>query len=262
MSGLPLPIRLALRELRGGLAGFRVFIACLALGVAAIAAVGSVRAAIEQGLAREAASLLGGDAEVEFTYRFADPDERAWMDANATAVSEIVDFRSMAAPAGGDPTLVQVKAVDGGYPLYGSVALAGGGGLDEALAARDGLPGLVAERTLIDRLGLLPGAVIRLGDAGLPARRHARRRARPGRRRLRSRPAGDRAARRPRGERPPGRGIALRLLLPPAPARRAATCRRSRPRPRRASATRGCSGGTAATARPASAASSIVWAPS
>ena len=81
MSGLPLPIRLALRELRGGLAGFRVFIACLALGVAAIAAVGSVRAAIEQGLAREAASLLGGDAEVEFTYRFADPDERAWMDA-------------------------------------------------------------------------------------------------------------------------------------------------------------------------------------
>ena len=59
---LRLPLRLALRELRGGLAGFRVFLACLALGVAAIAAVGSVRAAIETGLAREAAALLGGDA--------------------------------------------------------------------------------------------------------------------------------------------------------------------------------------------------------
>ena len=160
---LPLPIRLALRELRGGLAGFRIFLACLALGVAAIAAVGSVRAAIGQGLAREAASLLGGDAEVEFTYRFADPDERAWMDAHAATVSEIVDFRSMATPAGGDPTLVQVKAVDGRYPLLGSVALAGGGTLGEALATRDGLPGLVAERTLVDRLGLAPGATLSLG---------------------------------------------------------------------------------------------------
>ena len=35
----PLAWRLARRELRGGLAGFRVLILCLALGVAAIAAV-------------------------------------------------------------------------------------------------------------------------------------------------------------------------------------------------------------------------------
>ena len=143
---LPVPLRFALRELRGGLAGFRIFLACLALGVAAIAAVGSVRAAIEAGLAREAAALLGGDAEIEFTYRFADPDERAWMEAHALAVSEIVDFRSLRrAPRRAERTLVQVKAVDGGYPLYGAVALAGGGSLAAALAVRDGLPGLVAE---------------------------------------------------------------------------------------------------------------------
>ncbi len=164
---LPLALRLALRELRGGLQGFRIFVACLALGVAAIAAVGSVRAAIDHGLAREASALLGGDAEIEFTYRFADPDERAWMERNAAAVSEIVDFRSLLATAGagGEPerTLVQVKAVDAGYPLYGAVALAGGGSLAEALAGRDGLPGLVAEQGLIDRLGLAPGAVVRLG---------------------------------------------------------------------------------------------------
>ena len=42
--------RFAARELRGGLKGFRIFLACLALGVAAIAAVGSVRSAIEAGL--------------------------------------------------------------------------------------------------------------------------------------------------------------------------------------------------------------------
>ena len=164
---LPPALRLGLRELRGGLAGFRIFLACLALGVAAIAAVGSVRAAIDHGLAREAAALLGGDAEIEFTYRFADPAERAWMDANAAEVSEIVDFRSLLAipHAGAEPdrTLVQVKAVDAPYPLYGRVALDGGGGLDAALDPHDGLPGLVAEKILIDRMGLAPGAVVRLG---------------------------------------------------------------------------------------------------
>jgi len=67
---------IARRELRGGLKGFRVFLACLALGIAAIAAVGSVREAISDGLSREGARILGGDASVEFTYRFAE-DARA-----------------------------------------------------------------------------------------------------------------------------------------------------------------------------------------
>jgi putative ABC transport system permease protein len=160
-------LRIALRELRGGLAGFRIFLACLALGVAAIAAVGSVRAAIEAGLDREAATLLGGDVEIEFTYRFASDDERAWMAANAVAVSEIVDFRSMVTLArdGADPerALVQVKAVDDAHPLYGAVALDGGDDLDAALAGRDGLPGMAAHGVLLDRLGIGPGATLRLG---------------------------------------------------------------------------------------------------
>ena len=78
---------IARRELRGGLRGFWVFLACLSLGVAAIAGVGMVRAAIEAGLAEQGAVLLGGDAQVEFTYRFADAAERDWMEARAEAVS-------------------------------------------------------------------------------------------------------------------------------------------------------------------------------
>ncbi len=163
----PVALRLALRELRGGLAGFRIFLACLALGVAAIAAVGTVRMAIQQGLSREAASILGGDAQIEFTYRFADKAEQDWMAANSTEISGIVDFRSMAVleDAAGETqrALVQVKAVDGAYPLYGDAVLAGGGTLADALAPRDGLPGLVAQRILIDRFGLEPGDVLRLG---------------------------------------------------------------------------------------------------
>ncbi len=153
--------RLARRELRGGLAGFRVFLTCLALGVAAIAGVGLVRAAIENGLREQGSSLLGGDAEMSFTYRFASDAERAFMADVATRVSEVVDFRSMAL-VGEDNALTQVKAVDDAYPLIGTVVL-DQGTLPDALVGADGLPGAVMDRVLVDRLGLKVGDIFRLG---------------------------------------------------------------------------------------------------
>jgi putative ABC transport system permease protein len=159
-------MRIARRELRGGLAGFRVFLACLALGVAAIAAVGMVRSAIQQGLSDQGAVLLGGDAQMQFTYRFASEAERAFMDRIATAVSEIVDFRSMAVVGEGETAergLTQVKAVDAAYPLVGAVVLDPPIPLDAALAGADGLPGGVMDRVLVDRLGLEVGGTFRLG---------------------------------------------------------------------------------------------------
>ena len=158
--------RFAARELRGGLRGFRIFLACLALGVAAIAAVGSVRAAIEAGLEREGSALLGGEAELDFTYRFASDAEWAWMRDVAEAVSEIADFRSMAVvdgPDGPERGLTQIKAVDDAYPLIGTVTLDPAMPLAEAFAGRDTLPGAVMERALIDRLGLSTGDTFRLG---------------------------------------------------------------------------------------------------
>jgi putative ABC transport system permease protein len=153
--------RIARRELRGGVGGFRVFLACLALGVAAIAAVGTVRESIDQGLAREGAAILGGDASVEFVYRFAEPDERAWLEEQGR-VSEIVDFRSMAV-AGDERGLTQVKAVDAAYPLVGAVRLDPPMPLDAALAGDGGRPGGVMDRILVERLGLAPGDAFRLG---------------------------------------------------------------------------------------------------
>ncbi|MGY6632429.1 MAG: ABC transporter permease [Alkalilacustris sp.] len=158
--------RIARRELRGGLRGFWVFLACLALGVGAIAAVGSVRAAIEAGLAREGAVILGGDAQVSFTYRFADPAERNWMDSRAEVVSEIVDFRSMAV-VGEGPTaeraLTQVKGVDDRWPLIGTPRFDPALSLDDIFAAASGLPGAAMDRVLKDRLGLEIGDHFRLG---------------------------------------------------------------------------------------------------
>jgi putative ABC transport system permease protein len=163
---LSLATRFARREMRGGLQGFRLFLACLALGVAAIAAVGSVRSAIEGGLQREGAALLGGTAELDFTYRFATDDERAWIDAQATDVSEVVEFRSMAVVGDGaaaDRALTQIKGVDDLYPLVGTMVLDPEMPLEQALADTDGLNGAVMERALSDRLGLSPGDVFKLG---------------------------------------------------------------------------------------------------
>ncbi|MCK0149793.1 FtsX-like permease family protein [Marivita sp. S6314] len=160
--------RFARRELRGGLKGFRIFLACLALGVAAIAGVGSVRSAIQSGLSEQGAVLLGGDASVRFTYRFAEESERAWLDGIALEVSEITDFRSMVTK---DPTgdaeraLTQVKSVDAAYPLTGEVTLDPEMPLSDALDGLDGLPGAVMAPLLADRLGLAPGDSFRLGTS-------------------------------------------------------------------------------------------------
>ncbi|MBY6114122.1 FtsX-like permease family protein [Mameliella alba] len=154
--------RFARRELRGGLRGFRIFLACLALGVAAIAGVGSVRSAIQSGLEDQGAILLGGDAMAEFTYRFASEDERAWMDNTATAVSEVTDFRSMATVTRDGATergLTQVKSVDAAYPLLGEIVLDPPIPLAQALDNN----GAVMAPLLADRLALSPGDSFRLG---------------------------------------------------------------------------------------------------
>lgn len=160
---LAIASRFAARELRGGLRGFRVFLACLALGVAAIAAVGTVRAGIEAGLTRDGAALLGGDAEVEFTYRFAREAELDWLLSISDQVSETVDFRSMVVVDRDGETergLTQIRAVDDLYPLIGAVQLDPPMALPDALADN----GSVMERVLADRLALSPGDSFRLGE--------------------------------------------------------------------------------------------------
>ena len=81
-SKLPVPLRFAVRELRGGLSGFRVFLACLILGVAAIAAVGSLTRAIQEGMLAEGQALLGGDVEISLFQQQSTVDELAFFKAS------------------------------------------------------------------------------------------------------------------------------------------------------------------------------------
>ncbi len=160
---MKLALRLALRELRGGIRGFRVFLICLSLSVGAIAAIGQVRDAIQDGLTREGATLLGGDASVELTYRFAAPDEREWLAAHSQTLGEVVDFRSMVVTEDGTRGLTQAKAVDNNWALYGAPVLDPPLPLATALDGADGLPGILMDPLLIARLGIAPGDQVRLG---------------------------------------------------------------------------------------------------
>ena len=123
-----LAFRLARREMRSGLGGFRLFIACLALGVAAIAGILSFSRAVEEGLRADAREILGGDVAISLLYREATPEQVDFLKTQGQFVRWI-DSRAMARPTKSDgrPTLVQLKAVEPAYPLYGTVELKGGG---------------------------------------------------------------------------------------------------------------------------------------
>jgi putative ABC transport system permease protein len=158
---LPLTLRLALRELRGGLSGFRVFIACIALGVAAISGVTSIAASLSGGLGREGRRILGGDLTYSLVNREASPTERAAL-AERGPLSEVATLRAMAV-AGEGAALVELKAVDASYPAVGTLESDPARPLPELLAERDGVYGAVADPALLTRLDLKPGDRVTLG---------------------------------------------------------------------------------------------------
>jgi len=159
-----LSFRLALRELRGGVRGFGVFIACIALGVFAIAGVGSSARALVDGLAREGRVILGGDLAFNLIQREATPAELAFLAAHGR-VSVAATMRTMARTPAGRATLVEVKAVDGAYPLYGAVGTDAAAPLAALLARRGDAFGAVADPALLARLDLAPGARVTIGQA-------------------------------------------------------------------------------------------------
>src|SRR5712692_2659799 len=168
-TGASLALRYAGRELRGGLRGFYVFIACIALGVMAIAGVGSVASGLADGLAREGRVILGGDLAFSLSLREASADERAFLDRQGR-VSLAATMRAMARAQDGRTALVEVKAVDDAYPLYGTVVLDPPQPLTQLLAQRDGAFGAAADPALLARLDLAPGARIMIGAAAIEIR--------------------------------------------------------------------------------------------
>ena len=161
-----LALRFVRRELRGGLKGFRLFLACLALGVGAIAAVGSVTSSLMAGLASDARAILGGDVEVSLTQREASPAERSFLDRFGR-LSQVAELRAMAVKTGGDDrVLVELKSVDAEYPLAGTLGFEPDQALAQVLVGR----GAAIEPTLAARLDLKVGDSLAVGEVKLEIR--------------------------------------------------------------------------------------------
>ena len=167
----PLALRLARRELRGGTRGFRIFIACLALGVAAIAAVGSTRAMLEESISADSREILGGDLLIDIVHRPATPDERSAMDESGI-VAASAEMRAMARAenARATRTLVELKTVEDTYPLYGVLETAPSLPRAALIDHSNGLWGAAAAPELLTRLGISVGDVLQIGDARFEVR--------------------------------------------------------------------------------------------
>ena len=146
--------------------GFRIFVACLAVGVAAVAAVGSTTSAIRDGIAADGRKTLGGDISIRSLHRDIGPERKAWLEDSGT-VSRMLRMRAMARTADRSArSLIELKAVDGVYPLYGALALTPAQSIDAALARDEsGVWGAAVEDRLLHKLGVERGARIRIGDA-------------------------------------------------------------------------------------------------
>jgi len=165
VSALGLAIRYARRELRSGISGFRIFLAALTLGVAAIAGVGSLGQAFLTGLSEQGQTLLGGDIRMARQYQPADETERAFM-AGFGRVTALASMRSMASDARNleRRALIEIKAVDPLYPLVGQMVLSPAIPLAAALDCSASC-GAAVEEALLIRLGIKPGDSIHVGDA-------------------------------------------------------------------------------------------------
>ena len=168
-SSLPLLLRLALRELRGGLKGFGIFLACIALGVAAIAGVSSLSRSLTEGISREGRRILGGDMAFSLLQREASEAERAFL-ASRGGVNSIASMRAMAIAGEKGSTLVEMKAVDGGYPAIGALETDPPLAPADLFAEKNGAFGAAADPALLARLDLNVGDRVTVGAATVELR--------------------------------------------------------------------------------------------
>ncbi|WP_052071762.1 ABC transporter permease [Sphingopyxis sp. MWB1] len=157
---LPLPSlwRIARRDFATRIRGLRLLAICLFLGVATLAAIGSLTRGITAELEVRGQTILGGDIEFELPQREASEAEMAAFRREGAA-SATVRMRAMASAPDGEALLAELKAVDAAYPLYGEMRLRSG--------ARKGPPRpghIWIGADLASRLTLGPADEVKFGD--------------------------------------------------------------------------------------------------
>lgn len=170
-------VKMAWRETRAAWRHFLYFLVCIAIGVGAVTGVSLFGTQVERTVTKEARGLLGGDLEIRLTRRIS-PQGRDVLDSLTdrgivlTHVSELVAMAAQAEPSMvGQPTqIVELKAVEPEYPLYGSLRVEPNTDLRELLRRQDGdclgltCYGVVVQESLLIRMGLALGDQLKIGE--------------------------------------------------------------------------------------------------
>jgi putative ABC transport system permease protein len=158
--------RLARRDLRGGLGGLLIVLLCLGVGVASVAGIFSLRAALDQGIADSSQAILGGDIEISSGLGPISPAMINWFKSRGARISETIDTRSMLVAPSGRRLLAAVEAVGPNWPLLGTVSTRPAAQF-AALADPGGMPGLLLAPDAAQTLMLHPGDRVTLGGVKL-----------------------------------------------------------------------------------------------
>ncbi|HVS14610.1 MAG TPA: FtsX-like permease family protein [Thermoanaerobaculia bacterium] len=163
-------LRQALRDLRGERGRLLYFAACVAVGVMAVVAVAGLGDSLERGIRRESKQLLGADLSISSWRVLGEDVERALtgLDHRRSDLAELATLVAAAQTAGGPARsqLVELKAVDEGYPFYGVVETEPADPLPALLAGR----GAVVATELLTRLDLGVGDELRIGSQSFTVR--------------------------------------------------------------------------------------------
>ena len=159
-------LRMARRELRAAWGRLLFFFLCVAIGVAAIVVLRSVMQDIRDVLTREARDLVGADVVVQ--------SFRSWTDEQRARIQEtvggagapstnVIETQTMAALIRGEDVvsarLVEVRAVEPGFPFYGKLDLADGQPYSHALLEKGGA---LVQPEVLAQLGANVGDQLRL----------------------------------------------------------------------------------------------------
>jgi putative ABC transport system permease protein len=166
MSNYSLSWRLGRRELRGEFGRFKILLACLILGVAAITAVGNLGESVLGGLRADGKKLLGGDIDLRLLHRPASSEQKIYLKSKSVEYSESITMRAMVRPilTNKRRALVELKAVDSSYPLVGKMRTSPSSSASNTYSLKDGAWGAAVDANLLTRLQLKLGDLVKLGS--------------------------------------------------------------------------------------------------
>ena len=176
MQRLPISFLMAWREIRGSWRQFVFFLACLAVGVGAVVGIELFATNVESLILRDARSLLGGDLEIRAAHQLSESgretlDDLRERNVEVTHVRELVGMAAVPSEHSRTQStqLVELKAVEEQYPLYGQVEMTPQQPLHASLAPLDcpSLPcyGALVQESLLISLGLQLHDHVKIGQA-------------------------------------------------------------------------------------------------